>query len=88
MLQQIHYQALRPQTTAHLAQTMTLLSLTVEELRSQIERELSSNPALELVEERRCPTCHRLLPKQGVCPVCSFSQNDEPVVFISTREDC
>lgn len=88
MLQQIHYQTLRPQTTAHLAQTMTLLSLTVEELRNQIEMELSSNPALELVEERRCPTCHRLLPKQGGCPVCSCPQNNEPVVFISAREDC
>ncbi len=87
MLQQVHYQTIRPQTTAHLAQTMTLLSLTVDELRSQIEMELSNNPALELVEERRCPTCHRLLPKQGVCPVCSYSQSNEPAVFISVRED-
>ncbi len=87
MLQQIHYQALRPQTTAHLAQTMTLLSLTVDELRNQIETELSNNPALELVEERRCPTCRRLLPKQGICPVCSCPQNNEPVVFVSARED-
>ncbi|MEJ5201665.1 MAG: hypothetical protein WHV66_05470, partial [Anaerolineales bacterium] len=87
MLQQIHYQALRPQTTAHLAQTMTLLSLTVDELRNQIETELSNNPALELVEERRCPTCRRLLPKQGICSVCSCPQNNEPVVFVSARED-
>jgi RNA polymerase sigma-54 factor len=86
---QLHYSALRPQTTAHLAQTMTLLSLTADELRQQIESELASNPALEMVEERRCPVCHRMLGK-GVCPVCSqpkFDQNDEPVVFISPRED-
>ncbi|MEN4042358.1 MAG: hypothetical protein ROW39_08445 [Anaerolineaceae bacterium] len=87
---QHHYQALRPLTTAHLAQTMTLLSLTVGELRQQIESELASNPALELVEEYRCPTCRRLLPPRGACPVCSCPSSelsDEAVVFISPRED-
>ena len=34
---QLHYQSLRPLTTAHLAQTMSLLSLTAAELRQQIE---------------------------------------------------
>jgi RNA polymerase sigma-54 factor len=87
---QTHYQVLRPLTTAHLAQTMTLLSLTAEELHQTIESELASNPALELVEERRCPTCGRLLPSRGNCPLCSRPQNnqaDEPIVFISPRED-
>jgi RNA polymerase sigma-54 factor len=87
---QRHYQVLRPLTTAHLAQTMTLLSLTVGELRQQIDSELASNPALELIEERRCPSCHRLLPPRGTCPVCSCPPSDrseEPVVFISPRED-
>ncbi len=87
---QYHIQSLRPVTTAHLAQTMTLLSLTVDELRQQIESELSANPALELIEERYCPHCHRLLPDKGPCPVCSRPQNisvDEPVVFISPSDD-
>jgi RNA polymerase sigma-54 factor len=87
---QYHYQSLRPLTTAHLAQTMTLLSQTVDELRQQIESELSANPALELIEERYCPHCHRLLPGKGSCPVCSRPQNasaDEPVVFISPSDD-
>lgn len=87
---QYHYHSLRPQTTAHLAQTMTLLSLTADELRQQIDSELSTNPALEMVEERRCPVCHRMLPGKGPCPVCSQArpdQCDEPVVFISPRED-
>ncbi len=86
---QAHYQALRPLTTAHLAQTMTLLSLTASELRQQIEAELSTNPALELVDERRCPACHRLLPGQGACPICSQPRHetlDEPIVFISPRD--
>lgn len=87
---QTHYQVLRPLTTAHLAQTMTLLSLTALELRQQIDSELSSNPALELIEERRCPTCNRLLPPKGPCPICSRPQNvetEEPIVFVSPRED-
>lgn len=86
---QIQTQSLRPVTTAHLAQTMTLLSLTAEELLQEIDTQLSSNPALELVEERRCPTCRRLLPEQGSCPVCSSPSGDwgdEPVVFVSPRE--
>ena len=87
---QVQYQSTRPMTTAHLAQTMTLLTLTTDELRQKIESELSSNPALEIVEERRCPNCHRLLTEHGSCPVCSLPTNlasDEPVVFLSPRED-
>ncbi len=90
MFQQLPYTSIRPLTTAHLAQTMTLLSLTAEELRQQIDNELASNPALELVEERRCPMCRRPLPPKGPCPVCSQpkdTQSEEPVVFISPRED-
>jgi len=86
---QLHTQSIRPMTTAHLAQTMTLLSLTVDELRQQIDSELASNPALELVEERRCPTCKRILGDMGSCPVCSspLTNQDEPLVFVSPRED-
>jgi len=87
---QHHFQSQRPQTTAHLAQTMTLLSLTSDELRQQIESELAFNPALEMVEERRCPTCRRMLPGKSPCPVCSqptLAQSDEPLVFISPRDD-
>lgn len=87
---QYHYTSTKPITTAHLAQTMTLLTYTADELRQQIESELAQNPALELVEERRCPQCHRLLPPAGPCPVCSQPQSenvDEPVVFLSPRED-
>jgi RNA polymerase sigma-54 factor len=90
MLLQTQSHALRPLTTAHLAQTMTLLSLSTQELRQKIESELASNPALELVQDRRCPNCHRRLPATGPCPICSkpqLSAPDQPVVFISARED-
>ena len=87
---QTHFHSTRPLTSAHLAQTMTLLSLTTDELRQQIDSELSSNPALEMIEERRCPMCHSLLPSKGPCPICSRQQSpnaNEPIVLISSRED-
>jgi RNA polymerase sigma-54 factor len=87
---QRHIQVTRPVTTAHLAQTMTLLTLTSEELKQQIDAELSSNPALELTEERHCPICQRPLPPRGNCPVCSKPKDDKPdeaIIFVSPRED-
>jgi RNA polymerase sigma-54 factor len=90
MLLQRQATAIRPQTTAHLAQTMTLLSMTSVELREKIEAALASNPALELLEERRCPTCKRKLSGSAPCPLCSRpkgSSSDEPIVFLSPRED-
>lgn len=89
MFQLRHVQTIRPLTTAHLAQTMSLLSLTAVELRQQIDSELASNPALELIEERRCPTCRRFLPGNSTCPVCSQPKPgacDEPIVFVSPKE--
>lgn len=89
MLHHLPLQTIKPLTTAHLAQTMSLLSLTVAELQEHIEAELASNPALEMLDEIRCPICHRKLPSQGICPVCSqpvLGQNEDAVVFISTRD--
>ena len=90
-MQQILIQSIRPMTTAHLAQTMTLMSLTVEELQQEIDTVLASNPALELVDERRCPTCHRLLNGKRTlsylqCTTECWIKHD-PVVFISPSED-
>lgn len=82
--------SLRPITTAHLAQTMTLMSLTAAELQQKIEAELASNPALELIEDYFCPSCHRPLAHPGPCPLCSRPQGlsvEEPIVFVSSRDD-
>lgn len=84
---QIQDHSLRPLTTAHLAQTMSLLTLSNQELHDRIMAELAANPALELTEDRVCPGCHRHLPPAGACPVCSQQQaQDEPIVFLSPRE--
>jgi RNA polymerase sigma-54 factor len=88
--QQRQYQGTKPATTAHLAQTMNLLNMPSEELRQEIDAALASNPALEMLEERRCPMCHRVLPEHGKCPVCSLPKSPEsiePVVFLSPRDD-
>lgn len=87
---QIQVQGLRPLTTAHLAQTMTLLHMNATELAQKIEGELAQNPALELLEERRCPMCRRRLIDPGPCPVCSrpaSAATEEPIVFVSSRDD-
>ncbi len=88
MIIQSQSHSLRPQTTAHLAQTMTLLELTGEEIHQKIENELASNPALELMDEIRCPNCHRVIPNRGFCPVCNTTNadnNEQPIIFVSPR---
>ena len=80
----------RIQTSAHLAQTMTMLGMSSEEIREKIESELAKNPFLELVDERVCPTCKRKLPENGKCPICSQPQlehSKENIVFVSPKED-
>jgi len=79
-----------PMTSAHIAQTMTLLYMTSTELLQTIDVELSKNPALELINERRCPMCGRNLSHDGPCPICSQPKSldpDETIVFISPRDD-
>jgi RNA polymerase sigma-54 factor len=76
--------------TAHLAQTMSLLELTSEELGQKIEAALASNPALELMDEKRCPQCQRRLTGSQPCQACSSPQRfegNEPIIFISPRWD-
>lgn len=79
----------RPQTTAHLAQTMSLLGLNLQELNQKIESALAANPALELLEGRHCPTCGKLLRAGARCGTCINldKKGEEPVVFIAPPED-
>jgi len=90
MIIQTQTPSIRPITTAHLAQTMTLMGLTSIELKQKIDGALASNPALELVQERYCPTCNRPLLDSGPCPVCSRPkglESDQPIVYVSPRDD-
>jgi RNA polymerase sigma-54 factor len=90
MLLQNQKPQLRPQTTAHLAQTMALLELTVDELHQKVEAELARNPALELIDEFRCPTCHKILHSKQPCPTCTNTLSgspDQPIIYLSCHED-
>jgi RNA polymerase sigma-54 factor len=87
---QIQNQELRPQVTAHLAQTMSLLEMPATEIRQKIRTELANNPALEIAEDIHCPSCGRPQNTPGPCPVCSQpfeTQSDEPIVFVSSPDD-
>jgi RNA polymerase sigma-54 factor len=90
MLLQRQTTSLRPLTTAHLAQTMSLLELTSLELRQKIESVLANNPALELVEPTHCPNCGRPSRNGSVCQACLYphdTSSEQPIVFMSTRSD-
>ncbi len=76
----------RQQATAHLAKTMSYLQLSAAELEATLMKEIDANPALELVDELRCPECGRRL-RQLPCPACAAPKNDgSPVVFLSPRQ--
>ena len=81
-----------PQTsqhaTAHLTQTMTLLGLSGDDLLKQIEDEMYNNPALDIIEDRHCPSCNRPLSKSKICTYCSLPHRkleEEAPVFVSSR---
>lgn len=76
----------RPQATAHLAKTMSYLQLSAADLEATLLKEIDANPALELVDELRCPECGRRL-RHLPCPACAAPKGDgSPVVFLSPRQ--
>ena len=79
----------KPQATAHLAQTMSLLNMSNGELEEEIQKNLASNPALEVDEVKRCPICG----EEGVanipCRNCmknQLAEDSKLLTFISTRD--
>jgi len=76
---------------AVLAQTMHFLVQPLTELTDTLQAELAGNPALEVVEEpiQRCTRCNTRL-VAGQCPKCTLPTSadpDEPIVFVTPRED-
>ncbi len=65
---------------------MSFLQLSAAELEIKLAAEMDRNPALELVEEPRCPGCGKRLVRRP-CPTCAVpSQPGGPVVYLSPRE--
>ncbi|MGQ0604330.1 MAG: RNA polymerase factor sigma-54 [Anaerolineales bacterium] len=86
MLHHSAFQDQRHTATAHLAQTMTFLQMSTTELETALLKELNENPALELVEELRCPQCGKRLARLP-CPTCAAPRtDDQPVVYLSPRQ--
>src|SRR5258705_12569991 len=86
MLSNRHIQDVRPQATAHLAKTMSYLQLSSAELEAALLKEIDQNPALELVDELRCPECGRRLHRLP-CPSCAAPSADgAAVVLLSPRQ--
>lgn len=85
---QRQFQTLSPQTTAHLAQTMTLLNMNYGELNQEVNKALNENPALIVKEERKCLICNHPLVEGQICPICTrpkSNNSNETIVFISAR---
>jgi RNA polymerase sigma-54 factor len=81
---------IRPLTTAHLAQTMSLLELSALELEQKINAELSRNPALEVIDPRRCHFCGQTLINGNTCSRCNPKNElnpSDPVIFVSPTRD-
>lgn len=73
-----------------LAQTMHLLSLSLDDLTAEVEAALAQHPSLEITPERRCPSCGRRLPAEGPCPLCRPPLGRdalEPIVFLADPAD-
>jgi RNA polymerase sigma-54 factor len=66
---------------------MSLLVLTNQELRERVMKELAENPALELLEDRVCPTCHRRLAHPRACPICSLQTGDDGAIVFTSPKD-
>lgn len=85
---QRQFQKISPLTTAHLAQTMSLLNMNYGDLNQEINKALNENPALVVREERLCPGCGHKLAEGQRCPICTQPKTgspDEAIVFLSAR---
>jgi RNA polymerase sigma-54 factor len=71
--------------TPYMAQTVKLIELPIVELRTWVQSELESNPALEVLQDSRfCMGCGKQF-EHSVCPTCDRkpAENGEPTVKLS-----
>ena len=68
---------------------MTFLNMPAEEIKDKVDSEVANNPALEYIDERICPYCHRPLGPSGYCARCFAEKNvsEENVYFVSPRDE-
>ena len=79
----------KPQATAHLAQTMTLLNMGSGEIEEEIQKNLAENPALEIDETNHCVVCGAEISYGVLCRNClkeQLKQDAQYLTFVTTRE--
>ena len=84
------FQKIQAQTTAHLAQTMSLLNMNIGELDQEIDKALNENPALVVCDEIHCLKCGYVIQPDQICPRCSskaLESGSDSIVFVSQKED-
>lgn len=65
---------------------MAFLHMSTTELEAALRTELDRNPALELVDELRCPQCGKRLTRVP-CPACAAPRGDDlPIVYLTPRQ--
>ena len=75
----------RQMPAAHLTRTMQLLEKTCTDLDTELAAEINENPALEMVDEFRCPICKRVIASIP-CQICVNRQNGSgPIVYVAPR---
>ena len=85
MTKQVQSTSQRQMPAAHLTRTMQLLEKTCTDLDSELSAEINDNPALEMVDEFRCPDCKRIIPTFP-CQICVSRQNGNgPIVYVAPR---
>ncbi len=82
---QVQSNSQRQMPAAHLTRTMQLLEKTCTDLDSELAAELNENPALEMMDEFRCPDCKRVITSVP-CQVCINRHNGSgPIVYVAPR---
>jgi RNA polymerase sigma-54 factor len=85
MTKQVQSTSQRQMPAAHLTRTMQLLEKTCADLDSELSTEINDNPALEMVDESRCPDCKRII-SSFPCQICVSRENGSgPIVYVAPR---
>ena len=85
MTTQVQSASQRQMPAAHLTRTMQLLEKTCTDLDSELSNEINDNPALEMVDEMRCPDCKRVI-RTFPCQICLNQHGAAgPIVYVAPR---
>ena len=82
---QVQSTSQRQMPAAHLTRTMQLLEKTCTDLDSELESEINENPALEMMDEFRCPDCKRVITSVPCQSCVNRHDGNGPIVYLAPR---